>query len=96
MKKALLFMALMSVPLLLYLNAWQAFRYDVVKSDTTRLEAEQQEWLESNKKIVIGIEVLGSPARIDAIAKEMEGVEKKPGEAGIRIDVTGTSGGGDG
>jgi hypothetical protein len=37
---------------LFFLNSWQGFRYQELKRDVEELEAEQQEWLEKNKKAI--------------------------------------------
>ncbi|MBT3274881.1 MAG: cell division protein FtsL [Spirochaetales bacterium] len=95
-KKRLLIFIVLSVPVLFYLNVWQAFRYEESEAETERLEIEQQTWLESNKKVIIGIEVLGSPARIDGIAREMDYLEKTESAGGIRIDIRTDAGDGDG
>jgi cell division protein FtsL len=96
LKKLLLIAFVLTVPALFYLNVWQAFRYEVAENETKRLEIEQQTWLENNKKIIIGIEVLSSPARIDGIAREMEFLRKPEGANSIRIDIRADAGGGDG
>jgi cell division protein FtsL len=94
MKKKLLVLAAMVIPVCLYLNVWQAFRYRMVENEVESLEDEQQLWLENNKKAIVGIEVLGAPSRINELASEMEDLEKPEILPAIRIEVA--SGEGDG
>ena len=86
-KKGLILIIVLSVPAFLYINVWQTIRYEMVDSQIEVLESEQHAWVEENKKIIIGIEVLGSPARIDAIAAETAGLKKGRDLNAIRIDV---------
>jgi len=39
-------------------------------------EAEQKDWLEKNKKLIAGLAVFRSPARIEKIAEESLGLNK--------------------
>lgn len=52
-----------------FLNTWQSFRYEQVRRRVERLEAEQKDWLEKNKRLVAGISLLESPRRIGELAK---------------------------
>ena len=86
-KKKLILIMVLSVPAFLYVNVWQTIRYEMVDSQIEVLESEQHAWVEENKKIIIGIEVLSSPARIDAIAAETTDLKKGSELNDIRIDV---------
>ncbi len=86
-KRKLILIMVMSVPTLLYINVWQTIRYEMADSQIEVLESEQHAWVEENKKIIIGIEVLGSPARIDAIAAQTTGLKKTHERSDIRIDI---------
>ena len=90
-KNTLLLAMVLSVPALLYLNVWQTIRYEVMDSQIEVLESEQQAWVEENKKIIIGIEVLSSPSRIDGLALETQGLGKYRELGDIRIDVNGAA-----
>jgi len=52
-----------------FLNTWQGYRYERLKSQVRVLEREQKDWLERNKKIIAGLAVLGSPSRIAELAE---------------------------
>lgn len=93
MKRKLLLLVILTVPALLYLNAWQAMRYRVVETEINLLEEKQQEWIEKNKKIIIGIEALSAPARINGLASEMETIKQSDSPAGIRIEMKGAGSG---
>jgi hypothetical protein len=76
MKKKIALILLCTVPALVFLNVWEVFRYEELKSTVRSLEAEQKEWLEKNKRMITGLAVLNSPARIDMLAKEELKLEK--------------------
>ncbi len=96
MKKKLILLIILVVPVLLYLNVWQAFKYRVVETEIELLEDQQQKWIEKNKKIIIGIEVLGAPDRINTLAAEMDGLHKSNLPAAIRVKVGDKRGGDNG
>ena len=78
---------------MLLLAVWQAFRYRIVETEIGLLEDQQQEWIEKNKRIIVGIEVLGAPERIDTLASEIEGLKRNDLPTAIRIDVEESRGG---
>ena len=70
MKKrfALLYFFVFSIPLLLGIVTWQSFRYKDLEKEVRLLEATQEDWIESNKKLIAGNAVLSSSRRIELIA----------------------------
>ncbi len=56
---------------LLFLSSWQGFRYETLKREVQRMEEEQKDWLEQNRKLVAALAVLGSPERIEHLAREL-------------------------
>ena len=70
MKRAVCIGIIITIPVLVFLNVFQTFRYYSVEKDISSLEHEQKEWIEKNKRVVSGIAVLNSPIRIEKIAKE--------------------------
>ena len=56
------------VPVLLFANVFQAFRYSQLDREVTRMEQEQRDLLEENKRIILAIALLSSPSRIGALA----------------------------
>jgi cell division protein FtsL len=61
---------------LLFLSSWQGFRYESLQREVRRMEEEQKDWLELNKKLVAALAVLGSPERIERIATQKLGLKK--------------------
>jgi low affinity Fe/Cu permease len=84
-KRIVILLAVCTVPLFLFVNAWQVFRFNEALDDVRRLEERQRTLLESNKNVLVGIEVLSSPSRIDDLAAQIEAIEKK--DAGSRVLV---------
>lgn len=88
MKRRIIFYFLvLTIPFMLALSAVQASRYRVVAEDLKTLDADQQQWLESNKKLIAGIAVLSSPQRIEQIARTDLGLKKKPPEQVLQIHI---------
>lgn len=90
-----LYAVAVSVPALLGLQAWQSTRYARVEAELRSLEHAQAEWLESNKRLIAGIAVLGSSARIENIAVGDLGMRKIKPESVLQVRVD-PSGGQDG
>ena len=90
MKKKIALILLCTVPALVFLNVWEVFRFEELKSTVITLEAEQKEWLEKNKRMITGITVLNSPARIDMLAREELELEKTGVGDTIRILLPGS------
>ena len=66
---ALLYFFVLTIPLFLGLTTWQSVRYAELSKSVRDLEAVQEDWVESNKKLVAGIAVLSSSGRIERIAQ---------------------------
>ena len=65
---ALLYFFVFTIPLFLGIAAWQSVRYAELDREVRRLEAVQEDWVESNKKLIAGIAVLSSSSRIEQVA----------------------------
>jgi cell division protein FtsL len=65
---ALLYLIVLTIPLFLGVLVWQSVRYRDLDRGVRRLEAIQEEWIESNKKLIAGIAVLSSSSRIEQVA----------------------------
>jgi cell division protein FtsL len=63
-----LYFVVFSIPLFLGIIAWQSAQYAELERETRRLEAVQEDWVESNKRLIAGIAVLASSERINHIA----------------------------
>jgi len=87
MKRVVVLILVCTIPALLFLNAWQVFRFSEQLAKIRELEVKQRELIEDNKKTLVGIEVLSSPSRIDEIVGEMGGVEKRTNVDRVLIRV---------
>lgn len=87
------FALILIIPLLLFASVWQSYRYDRLSGEVAEMEQTQKELFEKNKKIVMGIEFLKSPFRIDKIAEEELELEKIDPERVIRIELGASEGG---
>jgi cell division protein FtsL len=89
MKKIFFYFMVLSIPLLLGLASWQSARYGDLERELGQLEKTQQEWIENNKRLIAGISLLSSPDRIEHIARDELGLEKKRPEDVLVIHITG-------
>ena len=87
MKRILLVLIMCSVPALMFLNAWQVYRFNTALKEVRLLEEKQRELIEENKNTLVGIEVLSSPSRIDGLAKEIEGIEKSTDAPRVLVQI---------
>ncbi len=76
MKRYGLLLLALLFPVLLFANAWQAFRFQALSREVTRQEQQQHETIEHNKRLIAGLSVLRSPARIREIAEEQLGLTR--------------------
>lgn len=74
MKRILISLALLSVPVLMMLQVLQGYRYAVAVEKMDELEDVQQDRLEENKRILAGIAVYDAPTRIYQVAEESLGL----------------------
>ena len=84
---ALLYIFVFTIPLFLGLAAWQSVRYTELERNVRRLEAAQEDWVQSNKKLIAGIAVLSSSARIEQIAVHDLGLSKMRPEDVLQVRI---------
>lgn len=85
MSKRVLILIFLTLPVFLFVNVWQVYRYKNLENTIEQLEEEQQEWVEKNKRLIAGIAVLSSPERLAKLAENDLELEKlTPGRL-IRI-----------
>ncbi len=85
MSKRALILIFLTLPVFLFVNVWQVYRYKNLENTIEQLEEEQQEWVEKNKRLIAGIAVLSSPERLAKLAENDLELEKlTPGRL-IRI-----------
>ena len=90
MKRAVGVALVAAVSLLLFLNIWQGYRYEQMKREVARLEEHQRAQLEENRRLLASIAVLGSPARIEKIAREELGLQRLDPRRTQRVTVNKT------
>jgi len=83
------YLLFLSFPAFLGLIAWQSARYSDLERELVRLEKNQEEWVESNKRLIANITALSSPGRIERIAREELGLQKKRPEEVLQISIGG-------
>ena len=64
----LLYFIVITIPLFLGLTAWQSARYSDLERQTRRLEADQEKWVESNKRLIADIAILTTSGKVERIA----------------------------
>ena len=88
-RRLFLYFVVLSIPAFLGISVWQSVRYNQLESETKRLEKAQETWIESNKRLIVGISVLSSSERIENIAKTELGLTKKRPEEVLQIRLEG-------
>ena len=89
---ALLYFFVLTIPFFLGLTAWQSVRYGELDKNVRRLEAAQEKWIESNKKMIAGIALLSSSGRIEQVAVHDLGLSKIEPEDVLQVRITGRTG----
>ena len=89
MKRVLIYIMVITIPIFLGFNAWQSAECSRVSREIRELEKSQIEWIESNKRLIAGIAVLSSSERIENIAKNELGLSKKRPEEILQIRIEG-------
>jgi hypothetical protein len=72
---------------LFFLNTWQGFRYQELEREVEKLELEQKNWLEKNKKVIAALAVLSSPQRVKSLAVAELGLEPLKAQDVIQIEL---------
>lgn len=90
MKNVLLYVIVLTIPLCLGLREWQSAQYAKVFGEMKNLEQAQEEWIENNKRLIARIAILSSSERIENMAKNELGLEKKTPEETMQIKIEGT------
>jgi cell division protein FtsL len=86
---ALLYFFVLTIPFFLGATVWQSVRYTDLEKNVRRLEAFQEDWVNSNKKLIAAIAVLSSSLRIKQIAVNDLGLVKVRPEDVLQIRIDG-------
>jgi cell division protein FtsL len=92
----LLYFLALTLPLFLGISVRQAKLHAALQRELGSLEVTQEEWIESNKRLIAEIALLSSPARIGYIAAEELRLTKKQPEEILQIRIENSRGGIDG
>lgn len=86
MKKIVTAVLCLAVPGLIFLNAWQGYRYSEVSARITALEKEQKDLLAANRDIIGQIAYETSPSRVEQKAAAL-GLVPLDSPAGASVAV---------
>ena len=89
MKRIITAVLCLAVPALIFLNAWQGYRYNDLVDRIAGLEKQQRDLLESNRDAIAQIAYESSPARIEQKATGALGLVPLDQSAVIRLEVVG-------
>jgi cell division protein FtsL len=90
MKRHLLvYFVSLSIPALLALVSWQSARYLDLEREITAVEKEQEEWVESNNRLIAAIAILSSSERIEHISRNQLGLSRVKPEDVLQIKIAG-------
>jgi len=85
----LFYFFVLSIPLLLGIVAWQSTQYSELDRNVRRLEAAQEDLVESNRRLIAGIAVLSSSRRIGQVAVHDLGLTAIRPERVLQIRIEG-------
>ncbi|MCL2601804.1 MAG: cell division protein FtsL [Treponema sp.] len=72
----LFYFFVLSIPFFLGIVAWQSARFAELERNVRWLETSQENWVEDNRRLIAGIAVLSSSARIGQVAVQDLGLTK--------------------
>ena len=87
MRKIITAILCLAVPGLIFLNAWEGYRYNDLSDRIADLEKQQKDLLESNRDAIAQIAYESSPARIEEKAAGALGLGPLDQSAVIRLKV---------
>jgi cell division protein FtsL len=93
MRRHLIVLLIILVPVLLFANVFQAFRHGQLERRIDRLERRQLSLIEENKRAILAISVLTSPRRIGELAEDTLGLVRINPDSITRIEVPSLGGG---
>jgi hypothetical protein len=80
---------IIALPVLLFANVVQAFRYGMLERRVEELEREQLTLIEENKRAILAVSVLTSPRRIGALAEDVLELERISSQEITRLSTPG-------
>jgi ABC-type phosphate transport system auxiliary subunit len=92
MKRVFLAVATLIVPGLLFVNAWQGYRYSRLSDEVMDLEKQQQVLLEANRDVIARIAYEQSPSRVEEKVQKALGLQQADQSQITRVTIEGASG----
>ncbi|MBN2735469.1 MAG: hypothetical protein JXR70_00720 [Spirochaetales bacterium] len=92
MKKMLLVLIVLLVPVFTFLEIWRVYDFKKLQKEIDTLQKEQVMALEENKDVLRDIAVNSSPKRIYDLAKNKLGLEKRDSHETRKIEFTRSDG----
>jgi len=74
--KLLLYFIAFTIPMFLGISAWQSVRYSNLERQARVLEADQEKWVENNKRLIADIATITSSEEIENVARYELNLEK--------------------
>lgn len=90
MRRSTLVTLVVLVPVLLFANVFQAYRYTRLEQRLRVLERDQSALIEENKRAILAITVLSGPDRVGDLARGELGLERIEPDQVIRLSVPGS------
>ena len=87
MRRSIVVLLILLVPVLLFANVFQAFRYGRLEQQVEQLEREQLALIEENKRAILAITVLTSPRRVGELAEDVLDLERISTEEITRLQT---------
>ena len=87
MKRVLAAVICLAVPGVLFLNAWEGYRYDDLANQVAALEKQQKDLLDANRDAIAQIAYESSPERVEQKAAGIQGLKPLPQSAITRLHV---------
>ncbi len=76
------------IPAILFAMVWQSYRYSQLEREIARIEQQQYEIIDENRRLISGISVLSTPERISSVAVEDLGMRKVETKEILRISIS--------
>ena len=87
MRKILIALMILSVPLSVFLSVYRVYSYQSLEREVENLKEEQADLFERNKRMIANIAIVSSPERIEQIAEEELDLSRIQPEQKLRIVI---------
>ena len=85
MKRIIGCLVLLSVPVLMMMQALQSYRYAAALEEAERFEEVQEDRLEENKRLLAGIAVFSAPERVYEVGTDDLGLDQADPESVLQV-----------